>query len=71
MKQILSIELMGLVITFFGWLTGIKPIQLIGGIIVIAVTGFVIYVMDQKERRRLERRMNGGKRTTEDRVRLY
>ena len=76
MKEILSIELVGLVITFIGWLTGIKPIQLIGALLVIAVTAFIIYEMEQKERRRQEkeRRMrNAGnpKRNPESRARLY
>ena len=74
MKQILSIELAGLVITFLGWLTGIKPIQLIGALIVIAVTGFIIYELDQKDRRKQGRRTHDAKdtwRDSDDRVKLY
>lgn len=69
MKQLLSIELAGLVVTFIGWLIGAKPIQLIGVLMVIAVTAFIIYELDQRDRDRQWRREH--ERDQDGHVKLY
>ena len=55
MKRLLTIELVGLLITMFGWVIESRPMQLIGALMVIAVTGYIIYELDQMERRRKSR----------------
>lgn len=72
MKALLKTELFGLVVTLFGWVIESRTVQLIGALMVIAVTGYIIYELDQLERRRKRKERHGRYfRDSDDRSGLH
>ena len=72
MKALLKMELFGLVVTLFGWVIESRTVQLIGALMVIAVTGYIIYELDQLERRRKRKERYGRYfRDSDDRSGLH